>query len=154
MQFIEGQGLDKVLDDVRRMRDRVLPAESAVPEWDETAAANAARGLLTGQFRREQGRALGTLSAAATGGLDPGDGDTPGHDPVYVGSDAVPCPTDAQPSSLSSQANSHYHRGVARLGLHVAEALAYAHGQGILHRDIKLANLLLDTHGTVWVTDF
>src|SRR5205823_2952720 len=25
---------------------------------------------------------------------------------------------------------------------------------GVLHRDIKPSNLLLDTHGTVWVTDF
>src|SRR5262249_34908589 len=35
-----------------------------------------------------------------------------------------------------------------------AEALEYAHKQGVLHRDIKPSNLLLDTQGTVWVTDF
>ena len=38
--------------------------------------------------------------------------------------------------------------------MQVAEALEYAHKQGILHRDIKPSNLLLDTQGTVWVTDF
>jgi serine/threonine protein kinase len=43
---------------------------------------------------------------------------------------------------------------VARITLQVAEALAHAHGEGVLHRDIKPSNLLLDTHGTVWVTDF
>jgi WD40 repeat protein len=43
---------------------------------------------------------------------------------------------------------------VARIGVQVAEALAYAHRQGILHRDIKPSNLLLDQQGTVWITDF
>jgi tetratricopeptide (TPR) repeat protein len=43
---------------------------------------------------------------------------------------------------------------VARIGVQVASALEYAHKQGVLLRDIKPSNLLLDTHGTVWVTDF
>src|SRR5581483_4012922 len=49
---------------------------------------------------------------------------------------------------------SHQFAAIARWGLQVAEALAYAHGQGVLHRDIKPSNLLLDRQGTVWVTDF
>jgi tetratricopeptide (TPR) repeat protein len=47
-----------------------------------------------------------------------------------------------------------YWQSVAQIGLQVAEALEYAHKQGIQHRDIKPSNLLLDTRGTVWVTDF
>jgi serine/threonine protein kinase len=46
------------------------------------------------------------------------------------------------------------HRAVARIGVQVADALAYAHSQGVLHRDIKPTNLLLDQRGAVWVTDF
>jgi hypothetical protein len=47
-----------------------------------------------------------------------------------------------------------FYRSVARIGVQVADALAYAHGQKLLHRDIKPSNLLLDARGTVWVTDF
>jgi eukaryotic-like serine/threonine-protein kinase len=43
---------------------------------------------------------------------------------------------------------------VARIGLQVAEALEYANRQGVLHRDVKPSNLLLDPKGNVWVADF
>ena len=57
-------------------------------------------------------------------------------------------------SELAGQPEARYFREVARLGVQAAEALAYAHSQGILHRDVKPSNLLLDARGTVWVADF
>jgi serine/threonine protein kinase/WD40 repeat protein len=45
-------------------------------------------------------------------------------------------------------------REMARLALQAAEALAHAHAQGVLHRDVKPANLLVDQQGTLWVADF
>jgi serine/threonine protein kinase/WD40 repeat protein len=45
-------------------------------------------------------------------------------------------------------------REVARLGVQAAEALDHAHKQGVVHRDVKPANLMVDAEGRLWVTDF
>ncbi len=47
-----------------------------------------------------------------------------------------------------------YFQAVARLGIEIAEALHYAHQEGIVHRDIKPANLLVDESGSIYVSDF
>ena len=36
----------------------------------------------------------------------------------------------------------------------LAEALAYAHTQGVVHRDVKPANIRVDDHGAVYLMDF
>jgi serine/threonine protein kinase len=45
-------------------------------------------------------------------------------------------------------------RSVARLGREAAEALEHAHSRGVVHRDVKPANLIVDRRGELWVTDF
>jgi len=47
-----------------------------------------------------------------------------------------------------------FFKSVARLGVQAAEALAHAHEMGVLHRDVKPSNLIVDAVGRIRVTDF
>jgi serine/threonine protein kinase/WD40 repeat protein len=66
--------------------------------------------------------------------------------------------TDTHPvarlSTLSGRGGREYFRAVARLGVEAARALAHAHEQGVVHRDIKPGNLMLDAAGQLYITDF
>ncbi|MEM6473554.1 MAG: serine/threonine-protein kinase, partial [Planctomycetota bacterium] len=57
-------------------------------------------------------------------------------------------------STIPSKSARGLIRDEVRLVVSVADALDYAHQQGVIHRDIKPSNLLLDESGKVWVTDF
>ncbi len=60
-----------------------------------------------------------------------------------------------QQSTISGHSSRHdYALAVARIGHQMADALAHAHSQGVLHRDIKPGNILLDQEGRAWLSDF
>jgi serine/threonine protein kinase/WD40 repeat protein len=145
MQFIQGLGLDEVITELCRLRhprgtDATPPPPpgTAAPPSAELSAADAARGLLMGSFPGSAPLTGKTSSPAASGVLS---------------SSAIHLPGQDESSHLS-ESGRPYWQSVARIGAQVADALAYAHSQGVLHRDVKPANLMLDTQGTVWVTDF
>ncbi len=60
----------------------------------------------------------------------------------------------ATASTINSLANRDAIRDTVELVATVADALDYAHQQGVVHRDIKPSNLLIDHAGKVWVADF
>jgi eukaryotic-like serine/threonine-protein kinase len=43
---------------------------------------------------------------------------------------------------------------VVRVGMDVSRALGFAHREGVIHRDIKVDNILFDVHGNAVVADF
>jgi serine/threonine-protein kinase len=183
MQFIPGLGLDDVLAELRRMHEaKATPAPGTAPgQWAATltkdvSAADVAQSLLTGQLNRPAPVA-GDASDASDGNgapashppaaaAPPEPAPHPGQlahaigvpprdrtEQVAGSTTAVRRSSQTEKTGLS-ESGRHYWLSVARIGIQVADALEYAHSQGILHRDIKPSNLLLDTQGTVWVTDF
>jgi serine/threonine protein kinase len=57
-------------------------------------------------------------------------------------------------STQRSHRGAEYYRTMARLMVQAAAALEHAHSFGVVHRDVKPANLLIDTRGNLWVADF
>jgi serine/threonine protein kinase len=57
-------------------------------------------------------------------------------------------------SKVLAERGSLPHLEVAKIGAQVASALAAAHAVGIVHRDVKPANVLIEESGLVKITDF
>jgi serine/threonine protein kinase/tetratricopeptide (TPR) repeat protein len=150
MQYIEGRPLNDVLAELRRLRDQAdrppspaavdPPAAEAPPSAGDPCSVRVARALLQG---------LAPPASQADGrAADPGEPAPPDQ--------AASPPSSAPPSSSNplSDPQRPFAKSVAQFGVQVAEALEYAAGQGVLHRDVKPSNLLLDVFGTAWLTDF
>src|SRR5262245_60598798 len=146
MQYIEGRPLDEVLAELRRLRaerpaaPRAEGASGAAPadEAGGPSTADVARSLWQGQFRPASQTEVGAAAdPSAPARPDP----TAGPPPPPAPGARRPGSGSTPPSSPLSDPRCPYAKSVAQLGVQVAEALAYAAGQGVLHRDVKPSNL-------------
>lgn len=175
MQFIQGLGLDEVLSELQQIwgeggASGDLPSNLQVSERRsgtairEFTARHAAHTLVSGQLgKTEFGHALEEKNVPdATEGVLPGKPAEEAASETGRLSDSFTLSSsslnlsqsDANTISKDASSQQSYWVSVARIGVQTAGGLQYAHEQGILHRDIKPSNLLLDTNGTVWITDF
>jgi WD40 repeat protein/serine/threonine protein kinase len=166
MQFIQGLGLDEVLDELKNLKPGGARAGSTVTggrphrSRTEVTAAQVARSLLTGEFQGKDGEDDTDATTAPEDVARPQDSATDAHgrpavsDSFTLSSSSVVLPGRSRYGSNSKSRKPTYWQSVASIGIQVANALEYAHKQGVQHRDIKPSNLLLDAQATVWVTDF
>jgi WD40 repeat protein/serine/threonine protein kinase len=161
MQCIQGRGLDAVIEELARLGGSppvTPPAPTSAVGQLAVSAADVAWSLVTGTFRPALDRDAAddgvTLTAGAAAPAEDAHArtDLPGGPEPSDPSSSVTLPGRAGPAGRERKLT--YWQSVARVGAQVADALEYAHRQGVLHRDIKPSNLLLDLVGTVWVTDF
>jgi tetratricopeptide (TPR) repeat protein len=155
MQLIPGLGLDAVLEEIKRLRghgpEEVAPAPPAGAR--APLAADVVRSLMTGQFTTAPVHDTSADRPAPSASADRPAPSAAAPALALGPRSSVVLPGQSRGSSATDPAG-RFARSVALIGVQVAEALDYAHRQGVLHRDIKPSNLLLDGQGTVWVADF
>lgn len=142
MQYIEGRGLDQVVREMSGETERN-------GLWVKRASLIS--GITGGSA------VAGSAADASEGESETAVGDTEtGHlaDTAIAPRPGMPAGAETTTIREGKPAQARYWESVARIGVQVSDALEHSHAHGILHRDIKPGNLLLDGQGTVWVTDF
>jgi len=133
MELIEGQPLTEILRDLRRAQ---------------------ASPLLEAAATRIKLESPGVPRPAASSEGETAPADATAAAPARPAPTADKKPHDSSSFSDSASGSRHWFDTVAKLIADVADALHYAHGRGVVHRDVKPGNLLLSSDGRLCVTDF
>src|SRR5215208_4155121 len=103
------------------------------------------------RFRRE-GRTAASLSHPNVVQVyDAGEGVLDGHETSYIVVEYVP---GGDLKDLIDRRGPLPGPMLSRIGASVADGLAHAHERGVIHRDIKPQNVLIDEYGSPKLTDF